>query len=127
MPLPKYFQPIVRTQQIEMISPQHTVLFSNVSPQAASPMSPGAIQHNAPLVDMPMPGPSAPPEYQNQRYPSIETLAVQLQLPNLMDLGAGGTTTEMLSTMKQQEAVDLGISKQDYFRLKEYFVQNPRG
>jgi hypothetical protein len=57
-----------------------------------------------------------------QRYPSIETLAVKLNIPKLMDLTVAGITTEKLSEIQESEAVDLGISKEDYFKIKEYFV-----
>jgi hypothetical protein len=58
-------------------------------------------------------------------YPSMETLAVILNVPVLMDLNDGGITTEILANMNRNEAVSSGIKKNDFFRIKQYFVQNP--
>jgi hypothetical protein len=41
-------------------------------------------------------------------YPSMETLAVILNVPELMDLNDGGITTDILANMNRNEAVSSG-------------------
>jgi hypothetical protein len=145
VPLPRYFQPKKKRNEFELqpVSQAQQVIYVQSPQQQPAQNQVYAVPYNGQQDNQPqilsyqpatMPAflPNnqyleEPPNYAGssvQRYPSLETLAVKLNMPQLMDLTAVGVTTERLSTMRQQEAVEVGISKEDFFKIKEFFVNS---
>jgi hypothetical protein len=83
------------------------------------------------FAEIQQPASSAPPMYPAvaatggpRAYPSMETLAVTLNVPELMDLSQRGITTDALAKMNQQDAINSGLNKDNFFKVKQYFIQN---
>ena len=52
----------------------------------------------------------------------METLAIELNIPKLMEIQSL-YTVEQMHQLKMPDALELGLTKEEYMKLKRYFVK----